>query len=90
MRERSGSIPVSGRPLKISARSLIWKYFTPGRLLAGESYLGELQIAFAQVGAAEWEIYGGIGPGVWPTYVLRTFQIVNKATIQDPSLELKK
>ncbi len=68
----------------------IWKYFTPGRLLAGESYLGELQIAFAQVGAAEWEIYGGIGPGVWPTYVLRTFQIVNKATIQDPFLELKK
>jgi len=68
----------------------IWTYFTPGRLLAAESYAGELQIAFAQVDTARWEIYGGIGPGVWPTHILRTFDIVNRANIQDPFLEFNK
>ena len=84
---------ILGRPDNIRPSTTtgleVWKYFT-GRLLAGESYADELQIAFARVNASTWDIYSEFGAGVWPTYVLRSFEIVNMATVRDPFLERKK
>ena len=83
---------ILGRPDSIRAASTgleVWTYFT-GRLLAGESYADELQVAFARRNNSTWEIYGSFGAGVWPTNVLQSFEIVNMATVRDPFLERKR
>lgn len=83
---------IFGRPIGMRANlgSEVWSYTTPGSYLASVSYLGEMQVAFRQVDVGRWEIYGGIGPGVWPPYLLQAFQLVNRAGIEDPRLEFNK
>lgn len=65
----------------------IWTYNTYGGILRSASSLGEMQVAFIQGGVGIREIYGGIAPGVWPQYVLRAFNIIKRALIENPSLK---
>jgi GWxTD domain-containing protein len=79
--------PDSIRPGGLSSES--WTYNTYGGILKSSSYMGEMQVVFNRVDTAKWEIAGGIGPGAWPNYVLRAFDIVNQAVIVNPDLEWK-
>ena len=68
----------------------VWTYFTYGGILKSSSNMGEMQVYFTQMDVGKWEIAGGVGPGAWPVYVLRAFDIVNHALIANPSLEWGK
>ena len=78
----------NGKRTQMSTENEIWTYST-GSLLAAFSYLGELQVAFRLVRTSTWEVTGGLGPGIWPEYVLRALQAVNQAQILDPFLEFQ-
>ncbi len=65
----------------------IWTYRTYGGILRYSSTMGEMQVGFVRVGVGNREIYGGIGPGIWPPYLLAAFDIVNQALIENPLLE---
>jgi GWxTD domain-containing protein len=69
----------------------IWTYYTVGTGLGFASTMGEMHLVFEQVNVTTYEIYGGIGPGVWPPYVLQAFDYVNRAIVAngDPHLEFK-
>ena len=82
-----------GQPDGITAGGLtnsVWRYDTYGGILKTSSYLGEMQVGFLQVDTSRWEIAGGIGPGAWPIYLVRAFDIVNLAVIENPDLEWKQ
>lgn len=85
---------VLGRPGNIKqdvATELeIWTYHTYGGILQSVSAMGELQIAFVRTDTATWSIYGGVGRGAWPPYVLQAIDIVNRALIANPDLEFVK
>ena len=77
-----------------SAELEIWTYNTYGGILrsaaviTGEaSALGEMQIAFINLGPGTREIYGGVGRGGWPHYLYRAFEIVRKAVVLNPTLK---
>ncbi len=65
----------------------IWTYRTYGGILRVSSNMGEMQVAFIRVRVATRKIYGGIGPGAWPFYLVNAFDIVNRALIENPSLK---
>ena len=65
----------------------IWTYNTYGGILRVSSSMGEMQAAFVRAGVGNREIYGGIGPGIWPPYLLTAFSIVNRALIENPLLK---
>jgi len=84
---------ILGRPDSMrpgGLRTETWTYYTYGGILKTSSYMGEMSVGFAQVDVANWEVYGGIGPGAWPAYVLSAFEIINHALIVNPSLEWGK
>jgi len=84
---------ILGRPDGMRAgglRSELWSYNTYGGILKTSSYMGEMEVGFVKVDTATWEITGGIGPGAWPPYLLRAFDIVNRALIENPDLEWKQ
>lgn len=70
----------------------IWTYYTVGTGLGFASTMGEMHVFFDQVDPATWEIYGGVGPGAWPAYLLQAFDYVNRAIVAngDPHLEFVK
>ena len=78
-----------------SAELETWTYNTYGGILRsaavvlGEaSSLGEMEVAFINIGPGIREIHGGRGgPGVWPQYLYRAFEIVRKAVIVNPTLK---
>jgi len=82
---------ILGRPDALTtnraAELEVWTYNTYGGILRSSSNMGEMQVAFIRVGVGNREIYGGIAPGVWPPYLLSAFNIVNRALIENPSLE---
>ena len=82
---------ILGRPDSLStdfATDLeIWTYHTYGGILRSSSSMGEMQVGFIRVGVGNREIYGGIGPGIWPAYLTAAFNIVNRALIENPSLK---
>jgi GWxTD domain-containing protein len=75
----------------IATELTIWTYYTVGTGLGFASTMGEMHIVFEEVNVTTYEIYGGIGPGVWPAYVLQAFDYVNRAIVTggDPNLEFK-
>jgi len=84
---------VLGRPDGIRAGGLnseVWVYNTYGGILKSSSFMGQMEVGFLQVDTGKWEIAGGVGPGAWPTYVVRAFDIVNQAVIANPDLEWKQ
>lgn len=83
---------VFGRPDGIRAGGLnseVWIYNTYGGILRSQSVLGQMEVGFEQFQPSNWRIYGGVGPGAWPAYVLQAFGIVNRAVIANPDLEWK-
>ena len=82
---------ILGRPDALTANRAgdldVWTYNTYGGILRSSSNMGEMQVAFIRVGVGNREIYGGIAPGVWPSYLLSAFGIVNRALIENPSLK---
>jgi len=84
---------ILGRPDGMRAgglRTELWSYNTYGGILKTSSYMGEMEVGYVKVDTATWEITGGIGPGAWPPYLLRAFDIVNRALIENPDLEWKQ
>jgi GWxTD domain-containing protein len=85
---------VLGRPDNIKqdvATELeIWTYNTFGGILQSVSSMGEMRIAFVRIDTATWTIYGGVGPGAWPPYVLQAIDIVNRELITNPDLQFRK
>ncbi len=69
----------------------IWTYYTVGTGLGFASTMGEMHVFFDQVDVSTYEIYGGLGSGTWPAYVIQAFDYVNRAVINngDPHLEFK-
>ena len=65
----------------------IWTYRTYGGILRSSSEMSEMQVSFIRVRVSTRRIHGGIGPGAWPAYLLRAFDIVNHALIENPSLK---
>lgn len=66
-----------------------WNYWAPGLepVLGHSAQAGELNIYFARRDQRTYRIAGGVGPGVWPPYVLRVLEFVNQAMIANPDLE---
>jgi GWxTD domain-containing protein len=66
-----------------------WNYWAPGLepVLGHSAQAGELNIYFARRDLRTYRIAGGVGPGVWPPYVLRVLEFVNQAMIASPDLE---
>jgi GWxTD domain-containing protein len=85
---------VLGRPdnikQEIATELEIWTYNTFGGILQSVSSMGEMRIAFVRIDTATWTIYGGVGPGAWPPYVLQAIDIVNRELITNPDLEFSK
>ncbi len=84
---------ILGRPDGMRAgglRTELWSYNTYGGILKTSSFMGQMEVGFVKVNTATWEITGGIGPGAWPPYLLRAFDIVNRALIENPDLEWKQ
>lgn len=84
---------ILGRPDGMRAGGLnteLWTYNTYGGILKSSSVMGQMEAGFVKVDIATWEITGGIGPGAWPFYLLRAFDIVNLAVIENPGLEWKQ
>ena len=54
------------------------------------SSLGEMQVAFVNLGPGTREIYGGVGRGALPQYLYRAFEIVRKAVIVNPTLKRRQ
>ena len=79
-----------GKPHEISKVGPVetWTYNTFGAM-PSVSYAGELQIGFRRVEATEYFVMGGVGPGVWPPYVREAMETVNRAAVQDPTLEFE-
>jgi GWxTD domain-containing protein len=75
----------------IATELTVWTYYTVGTGLGFASTMGEMHIIFEQINVTTYEIYGGIGPGIWPPYVLQAFDYVNRAVVTsgDPHLEFK-
>ncbi len=71
-------------------RTEVWIYNTYGGILKSSNVMGQMEVGFVQVDTAKWEVSGGIGPGAWPPYVLRAFDIVNRELIENPDLEWKQ
>lgn len=86
---------IIGKPDNISmdmaTEMTIWTYYTVGTGLGFASTMGEMHVLFDQVDVSTYEIYGGLGSGTWPAYVLQAFDYVNRAVINsgDPHLEFK-
>ena len=86
---------ILGKPDNISTdmatELTIWTYYTVGTGLGFASTMGEMYILFEQVDVSTYEIYGGLGTGMWPAYVVQAFDYVNRAVVNygDPHLEFK-
>lgn len=86
---------IIGKPDNISmdmaTEMTIWTYHTVGTGLGFASTMGEMHVLFDQVDVSTYEIYGGLGSGTWPAYVLQAFDYINRAVINngDPHLEFK-
>ena len=86
---------VLGRPDAMSTdmatELTIWTYYTVGTGLGFASTMGEMHVLFEQVDVSTYEIYGGLGTGTWPAFVLQAFDYVNRAIVNngDPHLEFK-
>ena len=52
--------------------------------------MGEMQVAFVNLGPGTREIYGGVGRGALPQYLYRAFEIVRKAVIVNPTLKRRQ
>lgn len=65
----------------------IWTYRTYGGILRSSADMSEMKVSFIRVRVNSRKIYGGVRPGDWPLYLLRAFDIVNHALIENPSLK---
>jgi len=86
---------ILGKPNNISTdmatELTIWTYYTVGTGLGFASTMGEMHLLFERVDVSTYEIYGGLGTGTWPAYVIQAFDYVNRTIVTngDPHLELK-
>ena len=64
----------------------IWTYYARG-ILEFATDLNEMQVFFRQMSPSRYEIYGGLGSGIWPGYVLQVMDFINRAVIVEPDLE---
>ncbi len=86
---------VLGRPDRVRTdtedENETWNYWAPGLepVLGHNAEAGELNIYFARRDLRTYRIAGGVGPGVWPPYVLRVLEFVNQAMIASPDLEFR-
>jgi len=69
----------------------VWNYWVPGLepILGYDAEAGEMNIYFSRRDLRTFRIAGGVGPGVWPPYVIRVMKFVNEAMVANPDLEFR-